>query len=284
MNLAKAYHSRSESYTRTRLLNQLGYFQPPKPCAGPSEAAAEDGAETASSSSPPPPLHQGTAVFETRLNDCSPADADGDSSSSSSAHEAHSALSTSLVSQPPSSSAFNQDGTPTLHRIQFKETVQVIPIPSRHQFSDRIKSCIWSNKNELQEMAQRNMQEFETEGYDWENVVLDDEMYVDSTNGSLIHPCHIDETFQRTTVVSSSTSTSISSSSLTTVNANDAGDTVDTVDTVVSTSTSTMVTMVAEEHSHEPTTNGDKDEDEDEDSTASDDHFVPLQRHAAMAQ
>jgi hypothetical protein len=39
-------------------------------------------------------------------------------------------------------------------------------------------------------MADRNIIEFESEGFDWRNVVLDDEMSLDSTDGQLIHPCH----------------------------------------------------------------------------------------------
>lgn len=42
-------------------------------------------------------------------------------------------------------------------------------------------------------MAERNMIEFEAEGLDWRNVVLDDDMYIDSINGQLIHPCHFDD-------------------------------------------------------------------------------------------
>ena len=77
--------------------------------------------------------------------------------------------------------------------VQFNETVSVVNIPSRYQYSDRMKKFLWSDRWELQEMAERNMIEFEAEGFDWRNVVLDDEMYIDSVNGQLIHPCHLDE-------------------------------------------------------------------------------------------
>ena len=40
-------------------------------------------------------------------------------------------------------------------------------------------------------MAERNMIEFEAEGFDWRNVVMDDDMYIDSINGQLVHPCHL---------------------------------------------------------------------------------------------
>ena len=82
--------------------------------------------------------------------------------------------------------------SPTPHRssVKFNEIVSMVNIPSRYQYSDRVKKFIWSDRWELQEMAERNLIEFEAEGYDWRNVVLDDDMYIDSINGQLIHPCH----------------------------------------------------------------------------------------------
>ncbi|KAL3935447.1 MAG: hypothetical protein SGARI_002972 [Bacillariaceae sp.] len=40
-------------------------------------------------------------------------------------------------------------------------------------------------------MVARNKEEFHYEDYDWQKVVLDDDMYVDSLNGELVHPCHV---------------------------------------------------------------------------------------------
>jgi hypothetical protein len=77
--------------------------------------------------------------------------------------------------------------------VQFNEIVSGVNIPSRYQYSNRVKKFIWSDRWELQEMAERNMIEFEAEGLDWRNVVLDDDMYIDSINGQLIHPCHFDD-------------------------------------------------------------------------------------------
>jgi hypothetical protein len=41
-------------------------------------------------------------------------------------------------------------------------------------------------------MAHRNTIEFRAEGWEWRNVLLEDEMYVNVVNGELIHPCHYD--------------------------------------------------------------------------------------------
>jgi hypothetical protein len=76
-------------------------------------------------------------------------------------------------------------------RVQFNENADVVRIPSRYQYSDRIRKVLWSNKHEIMENAERNIIEFESEGWDWQNVVLDDEMFIDSATGSLVHPCHL---------------------------------------------------------------------------------------------
>lgn len=75
--------------------------------------------------------------------------------------------------------------------VTFEEIVSVVEIPSRHQYSNRVKKHLWSGRDEISEMANRNIIEFEFEDFDWRNVVLDDEMYIDSLNGRLVHPCHI---------------------------------------------------------------------------------------------
>lgn len=73
-------------------------------------------------------------------------------------------------------------------RIQFSANVEVVPIPSRHAYSNRIKKFMYSNSTEIRENAERNVREFEFEGWDWHLVLEDDEMYVDSQTGALVHP------------------------------------------------------------------------------------------------
>jgi hypothetical protein len=116
-----------------------------------------------------------------------------------------------------STSAGSSDGTPRKTRIMFEEQVQVMPIPTRYEYSERIKSRIWSNRHELQENAERNAVEFAAEGWNWRTVTEDDGtlrffwleqyflffqltmqflrlligMYICSQSGELVHPIHL---------------------------------------------------------------------------------------------
>ncbi|VEU41445.1 unnamed protein product [Pseudo-nitzschia multistriata] len=76
-------------------------------------------------------------------------------------------------------------------RIAFQDQVEVVPIPTRHEYSDRIKSRIWSNRYELQENAERNAVEFASEGWNWRNVTEDEGMYICSVSGELVHPAWV---------------------------------------------------------------------------------------------
>lgn len=200
--MAKA---RSEYYTRTRFLNQLGLFQEPLPkisaaattsttttTTTTTNRAVGDGSCSSGECQPHPTgasIHGNVMVpFEIKLNDS------WQQSTYMSPTSCHSSFTSddSMESCEPQQPQQQQQQQ---YHIHFKDTVSVIPIPSRHQYSDRIKQRIWSNRLELREMAQRNMIEFESEGYDWRNVVLEEDMYIDACNGNYIHPCHVNHSY-----------------------------------------------------------------------------------------
>ena len=91
-------------------------------------------------------------------------------------------------SDPPK----NMTNIPRRRRLVFTDDVEVVPIPMRSEYSNRIKERMYSGRVELSENAQRNVVEFEAEGWD-ATTVLDDEnqFYKCPLTGELIHPVHL---------------------------------------------------------------------------------------------
>ena len=117
-------------------------------------------------------LHN-TVVFETKLKDKSEARKKG------------------LFGSMQRGSKSNDNLVRTNSLVRFNTVVSGVEIPSRTQYSKRIKQSLWRDREELYEMVERNKEEFHYENYDWQRVVLDDDMYVNSSNGELVHPCHV---------------------------------------------------------------------------------------------
>lgn len=59
----------------------------------------------------------------------------------------------------------NRKSSKPERRLNFNETVEVVPIPMRNEYSNRVKSRLWSNAIEIHENAARNTIEFASEGY-----------------------------------------------------------------------------------------------------------------------
>mmetsp|Transcript_6639 Transcript_6639/g.14699 ORF Transcript_6639/g.14699 Transcript_6639/m.14699 type:complete len:110 (+) Transcript_6639:417-746(+) len=75
-------------------------------------------------------------------------------------------------------------------KISFEESVHVVPIPMRSEYSDRIRNRLWNNAVEIHENAARNALEFAAENWDWRTVYHEEEMYICCITGELIHPAH----------------------------------------------------------------------------------------------
>lgn len=49
-------------------------------------------------------------------------------------------------------------------KISFDESVQVVPIPKRNEYSSRVRQRLWANADEIHKNAARNTIEFLSEG------------------------------------------------------------------------------------------------------------------------
>jgi uncharacterized membrane protein len=76
--------------------------------------------------------------------------------------------------------------------VKFDTDVLVQPIASHKNYSKRIKKTLWADREELQDSASRNQAEFAAEGYDFEKVLEDEDMYIDAETGELVHPYWIE--------------------------------------------------------------------------------------------
>jgi hypothetical protein len=156
---------------RSRLLNRLGIYDVPGATPPPMTAAQHRRVR----------ILRGMGVGHTLFKHKSPPDG--------------SATRTPLNGATPSKEALKDHSKASVKqkvtRINFVDEVEVMPIPTRHEYSDRIKSRIWSNRHELQENAERNAVEFAAEGWDWRTVTEDEGMYICSASGELVHPAWV---------------------------------------------------------------------------------------------
>lgn len=72
--------------------------------------------------------------------------------------------------------------------VSFESSVVVHPIASHVDYSDRIRNALWTDSEEMKEEMKRNCIEFIAEGWDWKQVVEEDEFNV--CQDELVHPVH----------------------------------------------------------------------------------------------
>lgn len=76
--------------------------------------------------------------------------------------------------------------------VRFNSIVQERQIASHKRYTDRIKRTMWSDTKETRSNAKRNQIEYQSEGMSWENVLEDDDMYMDINTGEAVHPVWVE--------------------------------------------------------------------------------------------
>jgi len=75
--------------------------------------------------------------------------------------------------------------------VSIYKSVSVVPIPSRNEYSDRVRERIWTTGAEIHANAARNTLEFCSENWQWSKALEDEHMFVHQANGERIHPIHV---------------------------------------------------------------------------------------------
>jgi len=166
---------RSKDQVRSRLLNNLGIFNGPGSVdSAPNPAIARKinilRAMGLGGVIPPRPSQKTSAACAVEKRDTRPK------------------LAPSNITVEPLRG--KDDGNIERRKICFDDSVSVVPIPMRTEYSDRVRSRLWSNRYEIHENASRNAIEFAAEGWDWRSVTEDEGMFVCTASGELIHPVH----------------------------------------------------------------------------------------------
>jgi hypothetical protein len=194
---------------RARLLNRLGIYQGlpvrqggPSSCYSRTLQSQQHATPTISSSNPTTVgvMRDNIVTFETTLKDNNDNNDNGGSGDqaffsfwSSNPPQHYEPLQTPSCQQTPTTPNTNT----TSKHIHFDSTVTVVHIPSHSQYSQRIKKCLWSSPFEIEENAQRNIREFQSEGWDWHCVLEDEQFLQDAQGDRTVHPCWFPQEDQR---------------------------------------------------------------------------------------
>lgn len=95
----------------------------------------------------------------------------------------------SLKRKRPTPGGYGRRGS--RRSVSLDKSVCVIPIPSREEYTGRVRERLWSSSEELFANAARNSVEFASEGWNWRQAVEDEGMLVHKPTGELIHPIHL---------------------------------------------------------------------------------------------
>lgn len=86
-------------------------------------------------------------------------------------------------------SSYSSFGSSKARSVSFDDSVTVRPIPRHDEYSDDVRTKIWSDPLEIYENASRNSMEFAADNFDWKHAAEEDE-FVPTVTGELVHPIH----------------------------------------------------------------------------------------------
>lgn len=155
----------SASFIRSRFLNRLGISKAARAHMDPANSSSRAG----TSCSRP---RSGSFQENLKADHGKPDDTVG-------------TLSCSFTSSSTQSSS---PSSPLGRGVSFETAVTVHFIPSRTEYSKRIRTTIWTSPLEMQENTARNCLEFAAENWDWRQVADDQDMVAYA--GEKIHPVH----------------------------------------------------------------------------------------------
>lgn len=76
--------------------------------------------------------------------------------------------------------------------VQFQTSVSVRRIPSRLDYSESVRTDLWSSLRDIRENALRNEAEFSFDGAEWRRCSEEEDFFFDKRSGSLVHPAHVE--------------------------------------------------------------------------------------------
>lgn len=88
-------------------------------------------------------------------------------------------------------SLFSSSPSSVARKVTFEPIVTVVQIPSHRDYSERTKRSMWGSMKEIKQNALRNTAEFIHDKCDWRTCLEENKFYLDSRNGTLVHPVHV---------------------------------------------------------------------------------------------
>lgn len=82
--------------------------------------------------------------------------------------------------------------TDTGRHVHFDSDVTVVSIPTRYEYSQRMRQLLWNSPDNMRIDIVRNTIEFTADGWDWESAVEEEDHHYNALTHEYIHPVHLE--------------------------------------------------------------------------------------------